>query len=259
MPLSKKFICVLGFFLLVGCEFGIGQQLPAQPAASPTPKHNPYVRNGSIGFKDVPPNGIRLPFQTRHISEFVGERFIFMPLRTMFQSYGYQSIDFDAEGLGHLPYQDYVGKIAKVVSVTQDKDIEGIWVVQMVIEGIDERLTAKAFTGILRNMANLQDIDDARTMYLGKTLRFVKGSGNNRSLTRFNASTDKIEYYWVPQTTLVKVIDIVASWETEAPVRFILQTPDGGEGFIDVNMSGTNISPSLRKFSQFRNTFELAP
>jgi hypothetical protein len=229
------------------------QQPTPQPSPSATPSKDSYIRRNSIGYKDSPTDvSNRIPFRTRDISELVGERFIFMPKQTSLQEYGYQFYEIFNKSVS-LPYQDYVGKIVKVLAVTPSKHkIEELWEVYLQVEGTDEKLMADAYRETIKDLANLQDIDDARAQYLGKTLRYTKSA-----LGRYNAVTDKRDLFFIPRDSLVKVTAIVASWDESAPVRFVVKTPTGKEGFVDVNMSGTNIPKTLREFNRFNNTFAL--
>ncbi len=42
-------------------------------------------------------------------------------------------------------------------------------------------------------------------------------------------------------------------WDEEKPVRFRLETPDGKQGFIDLNLSGTNVRKEVRLLSRFED------
>jgi hypothetical protein len=244
---------ILPIALICVCyAIGSAQQPSPTPIPSPTPSSDSYIRRNSIGYKDSPRStSNRIPFQTRSISAWVGERFIFMPRKASFQRYGYQLINPIDDEFGKLPYQDYVGKIAKVLAVAPSKfKIEGFWEVFLEVEGTGQKLRAEAYGESVEGLANLQDIDDARTKYLGKKVQY-----NGQILSRYNAVTDKVEFFTIPKNMLVDVTDVIVSWEQTAPVRFVVQTSKGEEGFIDVNMSGTNISKVLQKFHQFNDTF----
>jgi hypothetical protein len=47
--------------------------------------------------------------------------------------------------------------------------------------------------------------------------------------------------------TQVKVVEVVAGSENNAPVRFVLETPDGKKGYVDIAWSGTNSYEFVRK------------
>lgn len=97
------------------------------------------------------------------------------------------------DDFGKLPYEDYVGKIVKVLAVAPSKyKIEGVWEVYLQVEGTGEKLRADAYSDSVDGLANVQDIDDARAKYLGKTLRY-----SDSTLIRYNAITDKTEYFLV--------------------------------------------------------------
>ena len=53
----------------------------------------------------------------------------------------------------------------------------------------------------------------------------------------------------------VKVTDVAVGFRNESPVRFILQTQRGEEGYLDANLSGTNASDTLAGFDQFDKKF----
>jgi hypothetical protein len=53
----------------------------------------------------------------------------------------------------------------------------------------------------------------------------------------------------------LKVVAINPGWDEEKPLRFVLQTSDGKQGFLDVNLSGTNVAPELRHLNRFDEAF----
>jgi hypothetical protein len=51
----------------------------------------------------------------------------------------------------------------------------------------------------------------------------------------------------------VKVVDVVAGWDEEMPVRLTLETVEGKRGFVDLNLSGTNVHKGARHLSRFED------
>jgi hypothetical protein len=51
----------------------------------------------------------------------------------------------------------------------------------------------------------------------------------------------------------LKVVDVVPGWDEEKPARFKLETPDGKQGFVDLNLSGTNVQKEVRNLSRFED------
>ncbi|HEY8460187.1 MAG TPA: hypothetical protein VIM99_07390, partial [Blastocatellia bacterium] len=47
---------------------------------------------------------------------------------------------------------------------------------------------------------------------------------------------------------------VVPGWDEEKPVRFKLETPDGKQGFVDLNLSGTNVQKEVRHLSRFEDS-----
>ena len=190
-------------------------------------------------------------FKTRSISDWVGERFIFQPQEKGLQKFGYPLIYKANQTIGVLPYDEYVGRIAKVTKVTPSPTgINGSWIVDLVLEDTSERIKANAVLNQIKRIAPVADIENARVRYIGKTLWL-----QNSPLRCFKKNGAGVESISVDTSKPVKVIDVVASWENDAPVRFIVQTGDGQKGFVDVSMSGTNVSDILRKHSKFEVQF----
>lgn len=94
------------------------------------------------------------------------------------------------------------------------------------------------------------DIDYARNKWLGKMFWSAK-----KGIATYNETTEKFGSIKFKKYSPVKVVDVVAGRYEDKPVRFILQTPSGEEGFVDVNLSGTNVSYTLRDYGRFEENF----
>jgi len=176
-------------------------------------------------------------FPYRPISTWEGERLIFLPEKKKFQQYGYQDTFYDENGkeLTPLDYNEYVGRIAKVISVDQEKKqvklkLEDNSQILILGYGSDDACGG--------GMALFADIDNARKKWLGKTLLYKH---SYFPLKTYNENTGETGCIILPHRgkNNLKVIDIVAGWGSNHPVRFILKTPSGEEGFVDVSLSGT--------------------
>lgn len=198
---------------------------------------SPFVHEGSIGevTKKPQPEG----FGTLEIQDWVGQRFIFLPQTKKIQSYGYQSFD------PKLSYDDWVGKIVTVTEVSSDI------LPKITFKTDDGKLiTATAYGETIEDIAPLRDLEYARTNWLGKTL-WLRGS----ELVTYDDATDQYGSVELKRFSPVKVQDVVAGWYNNTPIRFILKTDDGKVGFLDVNVSGTNIASMLRKYDHFTDEF----
>jgi hypothetical protein len=222
----KQFICAFIFFTIIS-------QISAQT-------NNPYVRKGSLGKKVTQEDTVsRGAFIFKPIPNWVGERFIFLPKSKKLQSYGYQSFKVD--------YERYVGRIAKVISIDESDYLPKV---SFKMEDDGKELKATAYSESIDGIAPIADIDSARSRWLNKTL-WIK----EKELVLYDEEKDKFLSIKIKKYSPVKVLDIVAGWYNHEPVRFILQTASGDEGFVDVNLSGTNVSYILRDYSHFDEEF----
>lgn len=192
-------------------------------------------------------------FQTRPITEWVGERFVFLGRDPSLRRYGYQLIYPADKMIGTVPYEGYVGKVVKITSVTPSSTrVSGSYNVEMVVEGTGERLRALASGGGVRGLGSMADIERARSLYVGKTLWREAGS-----LQTFDEQSGKSSYISVEPFDALKVMAVTPGWDDSAPVRFVVRTPAGVEGYVDVNFSGTNVSTILRNHHRFDKEFQL--
>jgi hypothetical protein len=189
-------------------------------------------------------------FPTIEPPDWKGVRFTFLPQQKMFQQYGYQSFHLPTDPRHSLPYAKYVGKVAVVTGVST---FQYGWIVTMAVEGTGEKIIAEVYTGTLNAVAPAQDVENARRLYKGKTL------WTRHHLTTYNEELDQTGVASISHYVPVKVVDVVPGWEASEPVRFVVSTEAGFDGFIDVHMSDTNISDSLRQYNRFENIFLLSP
>jgi hypothetical protein len=171
------------------------------------------------------------------INSWVGQRFIFLPGPKASENGTYD--DFS----GRLVRKQYQGRVAKVISVS---DFSGRAHLEFEVEDTKELLRARTlpYKESIKGIALLDDISNARSRWAGKTLWCVLPR-----LSTYNEQNDMAGSLTVKRYSPVQVVDVVAGWDEEKPVRFLLQTADGKRGFIDLNLSGTNV------YKEFRNLF----
>ena len=189
------------------------------------------------------------PFPTRPVIKWVGERFVFLPIETA-QEYGYMSVfSTKDKSVNYLPYREYVGRVAKVTKVEPSAyDLE------LVLEDTGEKVYGTVSDGVIKDMALVADIENAHALYVGKTL-WTEETMHTCTEDGYVERTGEEELKTPLGFSPVKVIDVVAGWDVEKPVRFVVQLPSGKEGYIDVQMSDTNISESLRYKTRFEEVF----
>jgi hypothetical protein len=195
-----------------------------------------YIRKGSLGKRITQEETISTDaFTFRPFSKWIGERFIFLPRSKGIQHYGYQNFD--------VSYEKYVGRIAKVISIEDDE-------VTLKMEDNGKELKATAYMETVEGIAPVSDIDSARSRWLNKTLWYKKNE-----IVLYDEDKDKFSSINISKCSPIKVIDIVAGWHYDSPVRFIIQAHEGDEGFVDLNLSGTNVSVNLQKYNHFEDNF----
>ena len=189
-----------------------------------------------------------IPFQC-----WIGERVIFLPKSKALQTYGYQMFSSGSWPNNKVSYQDVVGKIGTIQKIEKKgysteitvKTNDGSTYYSRLLN-VSEKKGEASIDGI----AFLRDIDDARKLYLNKTLWL-----SNRQIVSYDSENDSFIGKDVKKYSPVKVVDIVAGWYESNPVRFIIQNEFGIKGFVDVNMSGTNVAAILRNSNRFEELF----
>ncbi|MEP7336183.1 MAG: hypothetical protein ABI977_00335, partial [Acidobacteriota bacterium] len=99
-------------------------------------------------------------------------------------------------------------------------------------------------------MALFDDIHNASQHWLGKTLWCKEGR-----LSIYDEQTGAVSFITIKKYSPLKIVDVVAGWNEEKPVRFLLETADGKRGFVDLNLSGTNVFKEVRHLSHFEHCF----
>lgn len=207
-------------------------------AASIVFAQSPFVREGSIG--KVKKEKAKVDFlETLEVEDWVGQQFIFLPKIPTLRGYGYQLFE------PQLPYETWVGKVVTVTDISDDY----LPKVTFRTEG-GKVLRATVYGDAVDGIAPLRDLEYARSKWQGKTL-WVRGKG----IVTWNEATEDFGSVYFKKYSPVEVQDIVLGWTEHTPIRLILKAPDGEIGFLDVNVSGTNISRQLQRFGRFEDTF----
>jgi hypothetical protein len=245
-------------FILLAFMFVVLIQHPAFAEST-------YVKAGSIG-KQKSAEPAAGPVY-RPLEKLVGERVIFLPQRISMQHYGYQAFSGGQGQFGHPSYEEAVGRIGKITEVS-DSAYSGKITIQM--EDNDQIYLGSGRDSI-DGIGIVSEIDDARSKYIGKTLWFKK-----TRIETYDEKKDELEKTDVPKKLTiddvrkmdsekvklkkyspVKVIDVVAGWYHDQPIRFILRSPAAEEGYEDVTITGTNVSDILRASFTFDKSFLL--
>ncbi len=216
-------------------DIGSKQKLATEKKAEKKTETSPDALREPIGATAL--------FPYRPFDSWIGQRLIFLPGPKASAEKAYD--DF----YGKLTHKQYAGRIAKVVSV---EDFSGRVHLEIEMEDSKERLRARTAPGkeSLIGMALFDDIHNARQQWLGKTLWCRESR-----LSVYNEQTDAVGFLTVKKYSPLKVTEVIAGWNEERPVRFVLETADGKRGFVDLNLSGTNVFKEVRHLGRFEHCF----
>jgi hypothetical protein len=211
---------------------------------------SPYVRGGSIGkTAEEPPANSWPQFEYVPISEWQGKRVIFLPQPLSLRTFGYQSFKGGTGQFGQPTYEEAAGKIGTVVAVEPGQYPK----VVIEMEGGHRRYEGTVYLEDLEGIAFLEEIDAARRELIGKTLWILSSA-----ITTYDEASGKFGSVKVKKFSPVTVTDVVVGWYNHEPIRLILKSENGDEGFQDVDISGTNVSKQLRDLSHIDKSFSRA-
>jgi hypothetical protein len=181
------------------------------------------------------------PFPYHPIGSWVGKRFTFLPKPKGSESGTYE--DFSRS----VTHQKYAGRVARVVSAN-DSGASAYIEFEMEDDGERLRVFTVANKESVRGMALLEDIENARKQWAGKTVW-----GKMLMISSYDEQSGAITMTAVKKFGPLKVVDVVPGWDEEKPARFKLETLDGKQGFVDLNLSGTNVQKEVRYLSRFED------
>jgi hypothetical protein len=195
------------------------------------------------GESPVSDPGDVLLFPYIPIDTWVGKQFVFLPGPKASENGSYE--DFS----GKVIRKQYQGRIATVINAN---DFGGRVHLEFEMEDTKEHLRAKTLPNkeSLKGIALIDDISNARARWVGKTLWC-----RQPRLATYDEQSDISGTITVKRYSPMKVIDIVAGWDEEKPVRFLLETANGKRGFIDLNLSGTNVFKDFRQLHRMEHYF----
>jgi len=180
-------------------------------------------------------------FPYQPIGSWVGKRFIFLPKPKGSESGTYE--DFNRA----VTHQKYAGRVARVVSADHSGASAYIEF-EMEDDGEKLRVFTVANKESVRGMALLDDIENARKQWAGKTVW-----SKMLMISSYDEQSGAITMTPVKKFGPLKVADVVPGWDEEKPARFKLETHDGKQGFVDLNLSGTNVQKEVRYLSRFED------
>lgn len=217
-------------------------------------QESPYIRQDSIGVDKT----------VKSSKDFsVGDRVIFPPdkrnpeyysaIKIEGETSGSQQVsqtsdgryrvfdNFDTISIGGLSnpkdlnYKQYVGRVGKIIGLAEknsSKQLLSIYTpLQIQMEDNNEKIRIVLIGG--HSLVPVAPIDKARMTYKGKTIWF-----RDTSLSTYDQERDSLGMLNLPKLYMpLAVVDVVVSWNTISPIRLILKTKSGEEGYLDFSIN----------------------
>ncbi len=186
-------------------------------------------------------------FPTIPESDWAGMRLMILPQPEPLQHFGYQELYRDTDK-AYTPLRcgDYAGRIVRVRGIGHGRAANGevFDEAELQLEDTKQIIHGDIDQGCMNDVGPVPDLEAARKRYLGRILWYSDDTLKNGDRTL------KIKQY-LP----VRVTRIDPGWYAPVPIRFIVQTKDGRQGYVDVHMSDTNVPARLQSRSRFEDTF----
>jgi len=214
---------------------------------SPLQADHSYVQDGSIGKAPDPPKLPGLLLETLPPDKWVGQKIIILPEQVALQHFGYVGMVRGRRGNYSTPYKDIAGKIATITSCRVENGLETM---RFTVDGTKDSYVTK-FYGHLTdpikfdNIAFVSDLDFARAQWEGKslwpTVSKLQTYDQSKDLPNVNGALwNSLSDFEIEKLKPLTVDKVTASWYPDRPIRLILKTADGKEGFADVRVSYNN-------------------
>ena len=150
----------------------------------------------------------------------------------------------------HPAYGEVSGKIGAVSEVIPQKD--GSFLITLEMEDSGAVYTAKTVGESVEGLIPYRDIEQARKTLVGRKFFFLKDN-----LLSDDSNTGAHRSVSIPRYSALEVMDALPGSSTKTPVRIVLRTPGGETGYIELNLSGTNVPRSARNQNRFEDYFSI--
>ncbi|MGD8454265.1 MAG: hypothetical protein PVJ57_20830 [Phycisphaerae bacterium] len=184
------------------------------------------------------------------IADWKGQKMQFLESSASLQRFGYHGFKGGQGEFGQPTYAETVGRIGTVVDVAYDGVV--LYTISLRMDDNGQVYEATAYGESIDSVAPLADIEKARAIWKGKSLWTSRNE-----LVTYDPRTETFGTVADSRYAHVRVIDVVPGWYNHQPVRFILELASGERGFLDCQLSGTNVSEILRREWEFAEHFFL--
>jgi hypothetical protein len=208
-----------------------------------------YIRQATVSSNTKMSSAIlisdTIPYKP--IESWVGKQFLFAPIHSNKQQYGYTEFKGGTGMEGRPSYEECFGKVA---TVTDFKTADAEFELKVKLNDSGKEYTARTRNGVISRIVFLEDMDSAKARYENNTYYMKRDL-----LYTWDEAKDKVGISNNHKFAAMKVKAIYASFDDNAPVQLWLVNAKGEEGFININLSNTNVDASLKNKSVFSYYF----
>ena len=189
----------------------------------------------------------------RPIDECVGEKFLFHSKPKSLQRFYYTNIFKTSSGISgekelHPKYKECVGRTATIIDAVQQDN--GVYEVMIRMDDDGTVYRVEAREGSMEGLVSLTDIENVRRELKGKKFWYLK-----EAILSYDEKSGEYHKVYAGRYSRVEIIDAAPSWSTTAPIRLMIETAYDETGYVEVNMSGTNVPKNVRGNERFEFYF----
>lgn len=199
----------------------------------------PLVEDLGVGAPAKVPE-TTFPDEPLPVEFWIGEEFIFLPKPLLLQEHGYMFCrNASQRGFSSsLQYKDGVGRIGVAQKIEEDS-LERNLYLKMKDNGEVIRCRGRSSwkhkqLGV-QGLALVKDIVLGRERWEGNTYY-----ANQTSFTTYDPEADKYGKLEVQRFGKVKVVKVSAGTSNVDPIRVVVESEDGGQGYFETGLSWTN-------------------
>jgi hypothetical protein len=213
--------------------------------------HAQFVKDGSIGQPTAPPPQAAAKSDTPSSWIQPGVKVLILPASKADQEFPVRYIYRDTSKKDRPPCSEVSGKVVVIETVMS------YWVTlrdessgKLYYAPRKNDRYAPTRDDLLENITPLSDLQAARDALLGKEVWCKTGA-----LSTYDATTGIVGSTYIDVSRPVKISDVLAGWDDAKPVRVVVRTNAGKEGFIDIHYSNTNIFSYMQTTNNFSDYF----
>lgn len=181
------------------------------------------------------------------ITNWVGKKIIFAPIKKNYQQFGYTDFQGGSGFKGRPSYEECVGKMATITSVKADS---GEYKIKVKMNDGGKIYTGTTRNGAIARIVFVEDMDSAKTRYEGKSFYMKKDI-----LYTWDDVKEKTGFLLDQRMLQVSVTGVYIGFDDNAPIQLWLKSSKGDEGYININLSNSNLESGMEFKSLFSSFF----